>query len=59
MFTGGHLLTAAEAAERLNVTQQHVTRLARNGVLAPVRVKPYLFKPEDVDALRLARTVAS
>lgn len=49
------MLSAAETAERLGVTQQTVTRLARKGALRPLHVKPYMFDAAAVDTMRSQR----
>jgi excisionase family DNA binding protein len=47
------LLTAAQVAEWLNVTQQTVRRWAENGTVPAVRIGPRAirFRRSDIDAL--------
>ena len=50
------LITTAEAAERLGRSVPTVNRWARTGIIQPVHKLPgirgpYLFDPEDIDAL--------
>lgn len=50
------LITTAEAAERLGKSVPTINRWARNGLIQPVHKLPgirgpYLFDPEDVEAL--------
>ena len=43
------LLTVVEAAQRLSVSRMTVTRMARDGRLATVRERPYLFTAAEVE----------
>ncbi len=46
------LLTLAEAADLLHVSQQTVRGLIRDGRIRPVRIcRRLLFKPEDIQQL--------
>ncbi len=59
-----HLLTTAEAAERLGVTVMTISRWVRLGILVPAFVPPTrnggrAFYPDDIERLAAEREGAS
>lgn len=54
------LLTSAQAADRLGVSQRYVSKLVKQGVIDPLHKNPgrtgaYMFKAEEVEALKALR----